>query len=206
MDHLPDETHQGTQQEQSKQSENSTNDSHVINDVSNSATTEQGNTHNSTGSEDPGPSTQVVRQESVDEVSNESISSSPRSVLPDKTVSDEVLSPTFNQPMDIGSPQQSSIEDMTQETLNHGEHEHDTDTVPQNIQPSVDDITDESRNVDFNQRMDIGSSQQSNMEDMTQETLNHGEHEHDTMPQNIQPMDDDITHESHNVDFNHSQV
>jgi hypothetical protein len=44
------------------------------------------------------------------------------------------------------------------------------------------------------------------MEDMTQETLNHGEHEHDTMPQNIQPMDDDITHESHNVDFNHSQV
>ncbi|WJX31339.1 hypothetical protein P8452_19775 [Trifolium repens] len=151
MDHLPDETHQGTQQERSKQSENSTNDSHVINDVRNSATTEQGNTHNSTGSEDPGPSTQVVRQESVDEVSNESISSSPRSVLPDKTVSDEVLSPTFNQPMDIGS------------------------------------------------------SQQSNMEDMTQETLNHGEHEHDTMPQNIQPMDDDITHESHNVDFNHSQ-
>jgi hypothetical protein len=204
MDHLPDETDQGTQQEQSNQSENSTNNSHVINDVSNSATTEQGNTHNSTNTEDPGPRTQVVRQESVDEVSNESISSSPRSVLPDKTVSDEVLSPTFNQPVDIGSSQQSNMEDMTQDTLNRGEHEHDT--VPQNIQPSVDDITDESRNVDFNQRMDIGSSQQSNMEDMTQETLNHGEHEHDTMPQNIQPMDDDITHESHNVDFNHSQV
>ncbi|KAK2386788.1 hypothetical protein QL285_060638 [Trifolium repens] len=253
MDHLPDETDQGTQQEQSNQSENSTNNSHVINDVSNSATTEQGNTHNSTNTEDPGPRTQVVRQESVDEVSNESISSSPRSVLPDKTVSDEVLSPTFNQPVDIGSSQQSNMEDMTQDTLNRGEHEHDTvpqniqpsvdditdesrnvdfnqrmdigssqqsnledmtqdtlnhnehDTVPQNIQPSVDDITDESHNVDFNQRTDIGSPQQSNMEDMTQETLNHGEHEHDTMPQNIQPLDDDITHESHNVDFNHSQ-
>jgi hypothetical protein len=70
----------------------------------------------------------------------------------------------------------------------------------------VDDITDESHKVDINQRMDIDSPQRSNMEDMTQETSNHGEHEHDAMPQNIQPLDDDITHELHNVDFNHSKV
>ncbi|CAJ2640243.1 unnamed protein product [Trifolium pratense] len=203
MDHLPDETHQGTQQERNNQSENSTNEAHVIDDVSNSTTIEQGNTQNLTSNEDPGRSTPVVRQESVDEVSNESISSSPRSVLPDKTISDEVLSPTFNQPMDIGSSQQSNMEDMTQDTLNHDEHEHDT--MPQNIQPLVNDITDESHNVDFNQRMDIGSPQQSNIDDMPQETSNRGEHEHDTMPQNIQPLDDDITHESHNVDFNYSQ-
>ncbi|GAU13394.1 hypothetical protein TSUD_126900 [Trifolium subterraneum] len=192
MDHLPDET----QQEQRNQSENSTNESHVINDVSNSTTIEQGNTQNSTSNEDPGPTTSVVRQESIDEVSNESIASSPRSVLPDKTMSDEALSPTFNQPMDIGSLQQSNMEDMTRETLNHDDREHDT--MPQNIQPLVDDVTNESHNVELNQRMYTGSPQQSNMEDMTRGTLNL----EDTAPQNIQPLVDDITNESHNVDNN----
>jgi len=115
--------------------------------VNNSETIEQGNTENSTNSEDPIPTTSVLRQESIDEGSNESISSSPRSVLPSTTVSDEDSSPTFNQQMDIGSPP-SNMEDMTQETLNHDEHTHDT--LPQNIQPLVDDITDESHNADFN--------------------------------------------------------
>lgn len=125
----------------------SINESHVIDDVNNLATTEQGNRENSTSSEDPGNSPPVVRQESLDEGSNESISSSPRSVLPDKTVSDDVSSPSFNQQMDIGSPR-SIIDDMTQEALNEDEHSHDSMT--QNVQNLVDEITDESHNVDFN--------------------------------------------------------
>lgn len=128
-------------------SENLTNESQIINDnVNNSTITEQGNIENSTSSEDPDPNNSIVRQESIDEGSNESISSSPRSVLPDKTLAEELSSPTFNQQMDIGSQQSNNMEDMTQETLNEDELPHDT--MPQNSQPLVDYITDESHNVD----------------------------------------------------------
>lgn len=124
------------------------NESQVINDVNNSTTTEQDNTQNSISNEDPaGPSTSVVRQESIDEDIYSISSSSPRSVLPDKTTADEVSSSTFNQHMDIGT-QQSNMEDVAQETLNGTEHP--PDTMPQNIQPLMDDVTGESHNVDFN--------------------------------------------------------
>ncbi|XP_058757072.1 uncharacterized protein LOC131630301 isoform X2 [Vicia villosa] len=144
----------------------SINQSHVIDDVNNLATTEQGNRENSTSSEDPGNSPPVVRQESLDEGSNESISSSPRSVLPDKTVSDEISSPSFNQQMDIGSPR-SIIDDMTQEALNEDEHLHDSMT--QNVQNLVDEITDDSHNADFNHFQE----QTNNMESSNEESNIH---------------------------------
>ena len=146
MNQSANENNQEKQQEGSKMSENLINHSHVINDANNSTIIEQSNTENSTSSEDPGSSTQAIRQESLDEGSNESISSSPRSVL-DKTVADGNWSPSFNQQMDV-SYQQSSMDDMTQETLNEDEHPHDT--MPQNIQSLVDDINDESHNDDIN--------------------------------------------------------
>lgn len=132
------------QQEWSILSENLTNEAQVINEVNNSEATEQDNTENSRNNEDPGAS--VVRQESIDEASTSSVASSPRSVLPEKTIADEVLSPVYNQHIHIGA-QQSNIEDMAQETLND---EHSPDTMAQNIQPLMEDTTDESHNGDFN--------------------------------------------------------
>ncbi|KAL5077227.1 hypothetical protein RYX36_016211 [Vicia faba] len=140
----------------------SINESHVIDDVNNLATTEQGDRENSASSEDPGNSHPVVRQESLDEASNESISSSPRSVLPDKTLSDDVSSPSFNQQMDIGSPR-SIVEDMTQETLNEDEHSHDS--MAQNFQTLVDEITNESHDVDFNHSQGEEINMESSMEE-----------------------------------------
>ncbi|CAI8596853.1 unnamed protein product [Vicia faba] len=140
----------------------SINESHVIDDVNNLATTEQGDRENSASSEDPGNSHPVVRQESLDEASNESISSSPRSVLPDKTLSDDVSSPSFNQQMDIGSPR-SIVEDMTQETFNEDEHSHDS--MAQNFQTLVDEITNESHDVDFNHSQEQTNNMESSMEE-----------------------------------------
>ncbi|CAL5202477.1 unnamed protein product [Lathyrus oleraceus] len=150
----------------------SINESHVVNGVNNLARTEQGNRENSTSSEDPGNSPPVVRQESLDEGSNESISSSPRSVLPDKTVSDEAASPSFNQQMDIDTPRsivedigtpRSIVEDMTQETLNEDEHSHDN--MAQSIQTLVDEITDESHNVDFNHFQEQTNNMESSIDE-----------------------------------------
>ncbi|KAJ1384189.1 hypothetical protein SESBI_42742 [Sesbania bispinosa] len=151
LDQLPNEAHSEKPEESC--SENLINESQVINDVNNSAATEQDNIENSVSNQDPGPSTSVVRQESNDvrqesndEASINSVSSSPRSVLPEKTIADELSSSPHNQLMLIDA-QQSDMEDMAQETLNG---ERPPDTMPQNIQPLMHDITDESHNVDLN--------------------------------------------------------
>ncbi|KAJ1381121.1 hypothetical protein SESBI_45443 [Sesbania bispinosa] len=152
LDQLPNEAHSEkpenfvAQQELCNLSENLINESQVINDVNNSEATEQGNIENSVSNQDPGPSTSVVRQDSIDEASSYSVSSSPRSVLPEKTIADELSSSPHNQQMLIDT-QQSDLEDMAQETLNG---ERPPETMPQNIQPLMHDITDESHNVDLN--------------------------------------------------------
>ncbi|XP_061347126.1 uncharacterized protein LOC133292707 [Gastrolobium bilobum] len=121
--------------------------SQVINDVNNSIATEQENTQNSNSSEDSGAS--VVRQEAIDEVSsNSSSTSSPRSVLPipQKTIADQVTSSAYNNQEGHLGVQQSYMEDMAQATLNG---EGPLDSMPQNIQPSMDDPNVESHNGDL---------------------------------------------------------
>lgn len=124
--------------------ENVTNEEQVINDVNNSTSTEQDNTDNLRSNEDPG--TSVMRQESIDETFNGSVSSSPRSVLPEITMADEVSPSAFDQDLHIDA-QQFIMEGLAQETLNS---ESPPDTMPQTIQPTMDDTTDESHSVDFN--------------------------------------------------------
>ena len=125
-------------------SENLINGAQVINDLNNSTAIEQDSIENLRSNEDP--SISVVRQESIDDTSIYSIASSPRSVLPEKSIADDVPSSAFDQQMDT-SDQQSNMEDMAQETSNG---EHPLDTMPQNNQPLMDDATDESHKVDFN--------------------------------------------------------
>jgi len=124
--------------------ENVTNEAQVINAVNNSTSTEQDNTDNLRSNEDPG--TSVMRQESIDETFNGSVSSSPRSVLPEITMADEVSPSAFDQDLHIHA-QQFIMEGLAQETLNS---ESPPDTMPQTIQPTMDDTTDESHSVDFN--------------------------------------------------------
>lgn len=131
------------QQELRNLSDNMINKTQVINDVNNSATIEQDNTH---GSESNEGNTPVVQQEAADDTSISSgSSSSPRSVLPQNTIADEVSSSAYDQEMQIGV-QQANMEVMPQATLNG---EGPLDTTPQNIQLSMDDPTVESHNTDF---------------------------------------------------------
>ena len=65
-------------------------------------------------------------------------------------------------------------------------------------------MADQASSSAYNQEMHSGI-QQSNMEDMTQATLN-SEAPLDTMTQNIRPLMDGPTVESHNSDLRHSQV
>ncbi|CAK8565886.1 unnamed protein product [Lathyrus sativus] len=179
----------------------SINESHDVNDVNNLATTEQGNRENLISSEDPGNIPPVVRQESLDdEGSSESISSSPRSVLPDKTISDDAASPSFNQQMEIGSPQ-SIIEDMPQDTLNEDEHSHDN--MSRSIQTLVDEITDESHNVESTIPRNM-NDEQTLVDEITDESRN----VESNIPRNMndqQTLVDEITDESHNVESNISR-
>ncbi|KHN13935.1 hypothetical protein glysoja_047794 [Glycine soja] len=144
LDQLPNEAHSERPEEWCNMLENVTNEEQVINDVNNSTSTEQDNTENLRSNEEP--STLVMRQESIDETSNSSVSSSPRSVLPEKTMSDDVSPSTFDQDLHI-DVQQFIMEGLAQETLNS---ESPTGTMPQTIQPTMDETTDESHNVDFN--------------------------------------------------------
>ncbi|KAK7289754.1 hypothetical protein RIF29_03662 [Crotalaria pallida] len=134
VDNLPNETFSEKSEEWSIMSENFINEAEVINEANNSATTYQDNIENSS----------IVRQESVDEASTSSVASSPRSVLP------EVLSPVNNQQVHIGV-QQSNMDNVAQETSND---ESLPDTVPQNIQPLMDDITDQAHTVDLNHSLE----------------------------------------------------
>ncbi|KAG4377223.1 hypothetical protein AAZX31_18G064200 [Glycine max] len=144
LDQLPNETHSERPEEWCNMPENVTNEAQVINAVNNSTSTEQDNTDNLRSNEDPG--TSVMRQESIDETFNGSVSSSPRSVLPEITMADEVSPSAFDQDLHIDA-QQFIMEGLAQETLNS---ESPPDTMPQTIQPTMDDTTDESHSVDFN--------------------------------------------------------
>ncbi|XP_029126813.1 uncharacterized protein LOC109800890 isoform X2 [Cajanus cajan] len=203
--------------------ENVTTEEQVINEANNTTVIEQDNIENSRSSEDL--ITLVTRQESIDDTSTYSVSSSPRSVLPEKTMVDEVSLSAFDQQILVGA--QSIMEGMAQETL---DNEISFDIMPQTIQSLMDDNTHGSHNVDFNNSQEQtilleNSVEESNIfdsmndgqvnnkeeydeyiiESMTQETLDK-ESPSNTMTLTIQPLMDDTTHESHNVDYNHSQT
>lgn len=107
---------------------------------------EHDNVENSRSNEDYGTLV-TMRQESIDEPSNYSVSSSARSVLPEKTMADDISLSGFDQHMII-DVQQSIMEGMPQETLNI-ESPRDT-MMPQTIQPFMDVTTHESHSVDLN--------------------------------------------------------
>ena len=89
-----------------------------------------------------------MQQEVTDGVSiNSSSSSSPRSVLSitQKTIANQVPSSGFN-PETHQDVQQSNMQDVSQGTLNG---EGPPDSIPQNIQPSMDDPNVESHNSDL---------------------------------------------------------
>ncbi|TKY47132.1 hypothetical protein E2542_SST29187 [Spatholobus suberectus] len=132
FDQLPNETHSDKPEEWCNMPKNVINDAHIINDVNNLASTEQENIENSGSNEDP--NTSVMQQESIDETSIYSVSSSPRSVLPEKNMADEVSLSNFDHHMHIGA-QQSIMEGLAQESL---DSESPPDTMPQ------------THNVDFN--------------------------------------------------------
>ncbi|KAL2332941.1 hypothetical protein Fmac_014154 [Flemingia macrophylla] len=201
-----------------------TNGEHVINEVNNTTTIEQGSIENLGNNEDS--NTLVMQHESMDDTSINSVSSSPRSVLPEKTMVDEVSLSVFDQQILVGA-QQSIVEVTTQETL---DNEVPFDIRPQIIQPSMDDNThDQLDIINFNNSQEQtipleNSIEESNifgsinneevniktnhdeyiMEGRTQETLDH-ESPSNSILQIVQQLMDDTTHELHNVDFNHSQ-
>ncbi|KAK7387225.1 hypothetical protein VNO78_27842 [Psophocarpus tetragonolobus] len=150
LDQNPNETYL-EKPEELYMSENVTNDVH---DMNNLTSIDQDNMENLINNEDP--STSVMRQESIDETSTYSVSSSPRSVLPEKVMEDEISLSAFDINIHIGV-QQSNMEGMTQETL-------DNDML-QTIQPIMNDTTDESHNVDFNNSQEQPNLQESSIEE-----------------------------------------
>ena len=113
-----------------------TNEAEEVNDVNDSTSIDE----NARGNEDP--SALTLRQDLVDIVSlNPNLSSSPRSVLPEKISTNEV--PPFGSDLqlhieDIGT----NVEDMTQATSN----ELPLDTLPNDTQQLMDHPTIQSHN------------------------------------------------------------
>ncbi|CAL0307756.1 unnamed protein product [Lupinus luteus] len=137
------ETHSEKPEERTILSEDLITEAQVINDVNNSSTIEQDSTHNLKSNED---NTLLVQQETIDEVSiNSGSSSSPRSVLSENNIEDQISSSTHNQEMQL-SDQQSNIEVTAQATSNG---ECPLDTMHQNNQPSMVDPIVESQDSDF---------------------------------------------------------
>ncbi|KAE9594152.1 hypothetical protein Lalb_Chr18g0050791 [Lupinus albus] len=159
--------------------ENFINEVEVINEVNNPESRNEDNTQDSF----------LVPQESIDEASTSSVASSPRSVLPD------ALSPVYNQRVHVGT-EQSSLEDMTQETFND---ERPPDTIAQNIQTLTNDTTFESHNVDFDSsRVHTNPSEDSIQEsdifgNMNDSKPNNNE-EHDKL-KNEEISEDNSTHQ-----------
>ncbi|TKY56445.1 dentin sialophosphoprotein [Spatholobus suberectus] len=148
LNHSPHKMHSEKPGELFNLSENSSK-AQVVNDGNNSTASEQDNTHNSRGNEEPGASDAVMQQEATDEVSiNSSSSSSPRSVLSitQKTIADQVPSSAYNQETHL-DVQQSNMQDVAQEILNG---EGPLDSIPQNILPSIDNPNVESHHSDLN--------------------------------------------------------
>jgi len=163
--------------------ENVTNEAQFIND----AVTNQDNIENSRNNEDPNKS--VVRQESIDDASIYSVLSSPRSVLPEKAMTDEISLSNFDQHMHIDG-QQSIVEGLTQESL---DSENSPNIMLHTRQPMIDDVIDAISLSNFDQHRHI-EPQQSIVDGMTQESSNN-ESSNDVMPQTMQPMMDDIIDE-----------
>ncbi|KAK7305360.1 hypothetical protein VNO77_43265 [Canavalia gladiata] len=160
LDQLPNETLLKRPEEWCNMPENVIDEAQVINGVNSSEATDQDNIENSRNSED-NPETSVARQESIDEASIYSVSSSPRSVLPEKTIADDVSPSAFDQHMHIGA-QQSLLESMAQETLNT---ESPPATIPQTIQPFMDHTIDDSHDVDFNHSQEQTNSLENSNEE-----------------------------------------
>ncbi|KAE9615160.1 hypothetical protein Lalb_Chr04g0252361 [Lupinus albus] len=144
VNHSSHETHsEKPEEKRTILSEDLITEAQVINDVNNSATTEQDSTHNSRSYED---NTSIVEQETIDDVSiNSGSSYSSRSILSENTIADQVSFSTYNQEMQL-SEQQSNIEVIAEATSNS---EGPLDTMHQNNQPSMVDLTVESHNSDF---------------------------------------------------------
>ncbi|KAG5081038.1 hypothetical protein JHK86_005103 [Glycine max] len=177
--HLPHDRHSKKPGEWFDLTENSSKEQ-VINDWKNSAASEQDNTHNPRGNEEPGASDSVMQPEVTDEVSiNSSSSSSPRPVLSitQKTIADQVPSSAFNQEthQDV---LQSNMQDVSQETLNG---EGPPDSIPQNIPPSMDDPNVESHYSDLshpqatNSEDKEGECDKINKNEATDQELNENE-------------------------------
>ncbi|ESW18732.1 hypothetical protein PHAVU_006G065500 [Phaseolus vulgaris] len=129
LDQFPNETHSENPNEWCNMTENVTNEAQFIND----AVTNQDNIENSRNNEDPNKS--VVRQESIDDASIYSVLSSPRSVLPEKAMTDEISLSNFDQHMHIDG-QQSIVEGLTQESL---DSENSPNIMLHTRQPMIDD-------------------------------------------------------------------
>ncbi|CAJ2652436.1 unnamed protein product [Trifolium pratense] len=218
VDHLPQET-LSENLEECNQTENLINTDQVMNEVNNSAATEQDNTTD-IGSNEVPQSSQVHhhRQQTVDEVStitsSSSSSSSPRSVLhsPRKTSAGQEMPQVV---------QQSDVENVAQETVNV---EGPVESMSQNIQPSMVDPNVESHNGDLIHSQDVtypleNSIQESNMssnmneaEVRNQEDQNIKNDENNEDNSTLQSRQDassephnDRNVESHNDDLIHSQ-
>ncbi|MED6169143.1 hypothetical protein PIB30_018670 [Stylosanthes scabra] len=110
----------------------------VINNLNNLLANEQYNMEENSSKSNEDQSMLVARQESIDENSIFSIASSPRSVLPEKTMADDVPSSSaFDQQVDnnnASAQQLSTMEDLGQETTSSVEH-------PLENQPLIEDST-----------------------------------------------------------------
>ncbi|BAT88374.1 hypothetical protein VIGAN_05184800 [Vigna angularis var. angularis] len=193
LDQFPNETQSENLKERYNITENVTNETRFINDMNNLATIDQDNIENSRNSEDL--DTSVMRQESVDNASIYSVSSSPRSVLPEKTMGDETSFSNFDQHMHLDG-QQSIGEGLTQESL---DSENAPNIVPHTRQSIIEDIIDETSLSNFDQHMHV-EPQLSIVDGMIQESSNN-ESPHDIMPQTMQPMRDDLIDEISSSNF-----
>ncbi|XP_027932875.1 uncharacterized protein LOC114188502 [Vigna unguiculata] len=188
LNQVPNETHFENPKEQYNMTENVANETRFINDMNNLATTNQDNIEDSRNIEDL--ETSVMRQESIEDASIHSVSSSPRSVLPEKTMGDEISLSNFDQHMHIDG-QQSIGEDLTQESL---DSEISPNIMLHTRQPVIEDVIDEISLSNFDQHMHI-DGQHSIVEGLTQEILD-SENSPIVIPHTKQSMIDNVIHKT----------
>ncbi|XP_022642964.1 GATA zinc finger domain-containing protein 14-like [Vigna radiata var. radiata] len=188
LDQFPNETQPENLKEQYNITENVANETRLINDMNNLATTNQDNIENSRNSEDH--DTSIMRQESVDDASIYSVSSSPRSVLPEKTMGDEISLSNFDQHIYIDG-QQSIGEDLTQESL---DNEISPNIILHTRQPMAEDVIDEISLSNFDQHMHI-DDRQSMADGLTQASLD-SENPPNIVPHTKQPMINNVRDET----------
>ncbi|XP_019416365.1 PREDICTED: uncharacterized protein LOC109327650 [Lupinus angustifolius] len=133
---------------------------------------------------------------SLDDLPSETHTKKHESIMPENFINEVEIINEVNNPESTNQDNTQNSSLVPQESID--------EASTSSVASSPRSVLPDALSPVYNQRVHIGT-EQSNVEDMTQETFN-DERSPDTVPQNIHALMDDTTFESHNIDFDPSRV